>query len=224
MGAAAIGLVRVADGIADLYYERHLNGWDMLAGALIAHEAGADVYMPTIDASLGDGGPIIAAAAGLKDQFAFLRQIVGASWAKQRTKAGLHERLSAFPSSRRRRDAAALGRAHGADRCRARPGAGAQACIAREQGRQTPRVGIGAGVAVLLQSSTAVAILAAGFAGSGTITLVTGLALMLGADFGSSQDLPRLKQAMFLTAASDSQQGLRRDLGPLAGVEAPIPC
>lgn len=26
MGAAAIGLVRVADGIADLYYERHLNG------------------------------------------------------------------------------------------------------------------------------------------------------------------------------------------------------
>ncbi len=79
MGAAAIGLVRVADGIADLYYERHLNGWDMLAGALIAHEAGADVYMPSIDASLGDGGPIIAAAAGLKDQFAFLRQIVGAS-------------------------------------------------------------------------------------------------------------------------------------------------
>ena len=76
----------------------------------------------------------------------------------------------------------------------------------------------------VLQSSTAVAILAAGFAGSGTITLVTGLALMLGADFGSSQDLPRLKQAMFLTAASDSQQGLRRDLGPLAGVEAPIPC
>lgn len=47
-------------------------------------------------------------------------------------------------------------------------------------------VGIGAGVAVLLQSSTAVAILAAGFAGSGTITLVTGLSLMLGADFGSS--------------------------------------
>lgn len=39
-GAAAIGLARVADGIADLCYERHLNGWDMLAGALISRKAG----------------------------------------------------------------------------------------------------------------------------------------------------------------------------------------
>ncbi len=46
--------------------------------------------------------------------------------------------------------------------------------------------GIGAGVAVLLQSSTAVAVLAAGFAGSGALTLPTGLALMLGADIGSA--------------------------------------
>jgi len=46
--------------------------------------------------------------------------------------------------------------------------------------------GIGAGVAVLLQSSTAVAVLAAGFAGTGALTLATGLALMLGADLGSA--------------------------------------
>ncbi|MDP1730295.1 MAG: Na/Pi cotransporter family protein [Devosia sp.] len=46
--------------------------------------------------------------------------------------------------------------------------------------------GIGAGVAVLLQSSTAVAILAAGFAGTGVLTVATGLALMLGADLGSA--------------------------------------
>ena len=46
--------------------------------------------------------------------------------------------------------------------------------------------GIGAGIAVLLQSSTAVAILAAGFAGSGVLSVQTGLALMLGADFGSA--------------------------------------
>ena len=45
---------------------------------------------------------------------------------------------------------------------------------------------IGAGVAVLLQSSTAVAVLAAGFAGSGVLSVATGLALMLGADLGSS--------------------------------------
>ncbi|HUH03164.1 MAG TPA: Na/Pi cotransporter family protein [Kofleriaceae bacterium] len=46
--------------------------------------------------------------------------------------------------------------------------------------------GVGAGIAVLLQSSTAVAVLAAGFAGSGALTVATGLALMLGADLGSS--------------------------------------
>jgi myo-inositol-1(or 4)-monophosphatase len=77
MGAAAIGLVRVADGIADLYYERHLNGWDMLAGAFIAHEAGAIVHLPRIDIALGDGGPIIAAAAGLEAEFSFLHEKAG---------------------------------------------------------------------------------------------------------------------------------------------------
>ena len=34
LGSAAVGLVRVADGIADLYFEAHLNSWDVLAGAL----------------------------------------------------------------------------------------------------------------------------------------------------------------------------------------------
>lgn len=76
MGAAAIGLARVADGIADLYYERHLNGWDMLAGALIASEAGALVDVPPVAAALGDGGPVIACAAGLENEFAFLRERV----------------------------------------------------------------------------------------------------------------------------------------------------
>lgn len=45
---------------------------------------------------------------------------------------------------------------------------------------------IGAGIAVVLQSSTAVALLAAGFAASGALTISTGLALMLGADLGSA--------------------------------------
>lgn len=45
---------------------------------------------------------------------------------------------------------------------------------------------VGAGVAILLQSSTAVAVLAAGFAASGALGVSTGLALMLGADLGSS--------------------------------------
>ncbi len=59
--------------------------------------------------------------------------------------------------------------------------------ILREsKGGRMRAAGVGTGIAVLLQSSTAVAILAAGFAGSGALTVATGLALMLGADLGSS--------------------------------------
>ena len=77
MGAAAIGLVRVADGIADLYYERHLNGWDMMAGALIAHEAGAVVSLPPLDVALGVGGAVIAVAPGITKVVAFLHDFAG---------------------------------------------------------------------------------------------------------------------------------------------------
>lgn len=45
---------------------------------------------------------------------------------------------------------------------------------------------LGGGVAMLLQSSTAVALLAAGFAASGQLSLSLGLATMLGADLGSA--------------------------------------
>lgn len=45
---------------------------------------------------------------------------------------------------------------------------------------------IGGVVAAVLQSSTAVAALAAGFAGSGVLTVATGIAMLLGADVGSA--------------------------------------
>jgi phosphate:Na+ symporter len=45
---------------------------------------------------------------------------------------------------------------------------------------------IGGVVAALLQSSTAVAVLAAGFAGAGTIAVATAIAMLLGADVGSA--------------------------------------
>src|SRR5690606_21028453 len=45
---------------------------------------------------------------------------------------------------------------------------------------------LGSVVAMLLQSSTAVALLAAGFASSGQLSLSLGLATMLGADLGSA--------------------------------------
>lgn len=44
----------------------------------------------------------------------------------------------------------------------------------------------GVALAVMLQSSTAVGVLAAGFASSGIMTVATGMAALLGADFGSA--------------------------------------
>ena len=41
MGAASVDLCSVAHGRADAYYERGLQPWDHVAGALIAREAGA---------------------------------------------------------------------------------------------------------------------------------------------------------------------------------------
>lgn len=51
---------------------------------------------------------------------------------------------------------------------------------------QIKSAALGGFVAVLLQSSTAVALIAAGFAASGKLTLSAGLATMLGADLGSA--------------------------------------
>jgi phosphate:Na+ symporter len=58
--------------------------------------------------------------------------------------------------------------------------------LRESRGSKIKAAGIGAVIALLLQSSTAVAVLAAGFAGIGIMSVATGLALMLGAYFGSS--------------------------------------
>lgn len=78
---------------------------------------------------------------------------------------------------------------------------------------------IGALIATVLQSSTAVAILAAGFAASGALTLATGLALMLGADLGSSLvvqilsiDLEWLTPVLLLAGAALFFKGTSREL------------
>ena len=73
MGSAAIDLCFVAAGRLDVYYEQHLNAWDMAAGELIAREAGART-------SGFDGGPArpgstVAAAPGL--HAAFLALLAG---------------------------------------------------------------------------------------------------------------------------------------------------
>ncbi len=75
MGAAAIGLIRVAEGVADLYYERHLSAWDMLAGSLIAREAGAVVALPPLAPLLAHGGPVVACVPGVAKDLSFLMEL-----------------------------------------------------------------------------------------------------------------------------------------------------
>lgn len=58
--------------------------------------------------------------------------------------------------------------------------------LRRSTGGWAPAALVGAAIALPLQSSTAVAMLAAGFAASGTLPVATGVAMMLGADFGSA--------------------------------------
>ena len=59
IGSAAIGLARVAEGVADFYYEAHLNCWDALAGMLIAQEAGAKTFAPPLGSFAAHGGAVL---------------------------------------------------------------------------------------------------------------------------------------------------------------------
>lgn len=68
LGSAAIGLAQVAEGIAQLYFEQHLNCWDALAGMIIAHEAGADVVAPPLTDFIPQGGPVFAGLPVMKDR------------------------------------------------------------------------------------------------------------------------------------------------------------
>ncbi len=61
-GAAAMGLVRVAEGSVDAFFEASLNCWDALAGLLIAAEAGAVALAPPLQGFLAAPGPVLAGA------------------------------------------------------------------------------------------------------------------------------------------------------------------
>jgi phosphate:Na+ symporter len=58
--------------------------------------------------------------------------------------------------------------------------------LRQARGARLRSAGAGTVLAVLLQSSTAVAILAAGFVASGLVSTSAGLAILLGADLGSA--------------------------------------
>ena len=61
-----------------------------------------------------------------------------------------------------------------------------RAAVRRSDNGRVKAAAIGTGVAMALQSSTAVALLAAGFASSQVFSVAQGIALLLGADLGLS--------------------------------------
>jgi len=67
IGSAAIGIIRVAEGVTDFYYEAHLNSWDALAAVLIAQEAGAMARVPEMGQFVADGGAVLCATPSLAD-------------------------------------------------------------------------------------------------------------------------------------------------------------
>ena len=60
-GSACFGLLAVAAGWADFYFEAHLNPWDAMAGLLLISEAGGNVSYGEMPTFLDQGHPVLAA-------------------------------------------------------------------------------------------------------------------------------------------------------------------
>ena len=71
LGSAALDLCFFAQGTFDLYFEMHLNDWDIAAGKLIAEEAGGIVTNLKGGTDLSEGH-IIAIAPDAEEVFAWL--------------------------------------------------------------------------------------------------------------------------------------------------------
>jgi myo-inositol-1(or 4)-monophosphatase len=78
-GAAALDLCSVACGRLDAYYERGLADWDLVAGGLIATEAGATVT--AFDGSTALAGAVVAATPAIADDLLALLATTGVATA-----------------------------------------------------------------------------------------------------------------------------------------------
>jgi myo-inositol-1(or 4)-monophosphatase len=65
-GAACVGLLSVAAGWCDAYYEEHLNLWDAAAGLLLIEEAGGQCSHARLNTFMTNGSPVIAVGAAEK--------------------------------------------------------------------------------------------------------------------------------------------------------------
>jgi myo-inositol-1(or 4)-monophosphatase len=77
MGSAALMLAHVADGRLDGFYASHLNSWDVLAGLLLAQEAGAAVNDFLSSDGLWNGNAVFASAPGLRRELLSILQDAG---------------------------------------------------------------------------------------------------------------------------------------------------
>lgn len=77
LGAATIGLVSVASGQTDGFFQLHLSPWDVLAGLLIAERAGARVKDFLAEDGLRRGNVCFCAAPGIVDELAELLEVPG---------------------------------------------------------------------------------------------------------------------------------------------------
>jgi len=64
-GAATIGLLTVAMGRAESYYEAHVNAWDAFAGMLLVSEAGGTIKHDGITAFIECGSKILVSNGGI---------------------------------------------------------------------------------------------------------------------------------------------------------------
>ncbi len=73
-GAACFGLLAIATGWADFYFEGHLNPWDALAGMLLVSEAGGRVESADMATFLAQGSSVLAAGQPLSPKTRALLQ------------------------------------------------------------------------------------------------------------------------------------------------------
>lgn len=76
-GAATIGLVSVASGQTDAFFQTHLSPWDVLAGLLIVERAGGRAYDFLADDGMRKGNICFAAAPGIASELARLLEVPG---------------------------------------------------------------------------------------------------------------------------------------------------
>jgi myo-inositol-1(or 4)-monophosphatase len=80
-GSSAVSLAHVACGRLDGFVELHVYPWDVMAGIVLIQEAGGWVSDFLAQGGLRRGGPMIAAAAGIRTELtALLGKIVGKAW------------------------------------------------------------------------------------------------------------------------------------------------